>query len=98
MPINRGVPTLPGVYRYPNVQSTNRVHQAEKPVILMEDLIKIVPNGSTVLDCFMGSGTTGVAAINTGRKFIGIESAPENYKVAKQRISKAYTQTSNGFV
>ena len=63
------------------------LHPAQKPVALMEYLIKTYTNeGETVLDNCMGSGTTGVAARNTGRNFIGIERDPEYFKIAQSRI------------
>ena len=93
MPFDRGVPPLPGVFRYTNVPSQERSHQTEKPVALMEDLIKIVPAGATVLDFFMGSGSTGVAALNSGRRFVGIEAAAEYFETAKQRISQAWAES-----
>ena len=63
------------------------VHPTQKPVALMEYLIKTYTNeGDTVLDFTMGSGTTGVAAKNTGRKFIGIELDPAYYGIAINRI------------
>jgi site-specific DNA-methyltransferase (adenine-specific) len=66
------------------------VHPTQKPVALMEYLIKTYTNeGETVLDFTMGSGTTGVAAMNTGRNFIGIERDPEYFKIAKKRIDRA---------
>ena len=46
-------------------------------------------DGATVLDPFMGSGTTGVACVRTGRKFIGIEKSPEYFDIACKRIEKA---------
>lgn len=62
------------------------VHPTQKPVALMEYLIRTYTNeGETVLDNTMGSGTTGVACINTGRKFIGIERDPEYFKIAQAR-------------
>ncbi len=63
-------------------------HDTEKPVALLEYLINTYtcPN-MTVLDCTMGSGSTGVAALNTGRKFIGIERDPEYFKIAEQRMT-----------
>jgi site-specific DNA-methyltransferase (adenine-specific) len=67
-----------------------KVHPTEKPVALMEYLIRTYTNeGDTVLDNTMGSGTTGVACVNTGRKFIGIERDPTYFEIAKQRISGA---------
>ena len=65
----------------------NTVHPTQKPVALMEYLIKTYTNeNETVLDFTMGSGTTGVACMNTGRKFIGIELDDKYYDIAKQRI------------
>ena len=66
------------------------VHPTQKPVALMEYLIKTYSNeGETVLDNCMGSGTTGVACVNTNRKFIGIEMDEQYYKIAKERIESA---------
>ena len=66
------------------------IHPTQKPVTLMEYLIKTYTNeGETVLDFTMGSGTTGVAAKNLGRKFIGIELDPDYFKIAEDRIDAA---------
>ena len=68
-----------------------RTHQTQKPVKLMEwclDKLK-VPEGGTVLDPFMGSGTTGVACVQTGRKFIGIEIDAGYCEIARKRIEEA---------
>ena len=66
------------------------VHPTQKPVALMEYLIRTYTNpGDVVLDNCMGSGTTGVAAANTGRKFIGIERDPTYFQIASQRIRDA---------
>lgn len=66
------------------------VHPTQKPVALMEYLIRTYTNeGDTVLDNCMGSGTTGVACANTGRKFIGIEQDVKYFEIAKQRITDA---------
>ena len=65
-------------------------HPTQKPVALMEYLIRTYTNpGETVLDFTMGSGTTGVAAANTGRRFIGIEMDANYFAVAQSRIRKA---------
>lgn len=67
-----------------------RFHPAQKPVALMEYLIRTYTNeGETVLDFTMGSGTTGVACANTGRKFIGIERDDKYFEIAQQRIEAA---------
>ena len=59
----------------------------QKPVPLLERLIRVSSNpGAVVLDCFMGSGSTGVACLNTGRDFIGIEIDPDYFNIAKERI------------
>ena len=64
-------------------------HPTQKPVALMEYLIKTYSNeGEVVLDNTMGSGTTGIAAINTNRKFIGIEKDPEYFQLAENRIQE----------
>ena len=65
-------------------------HPTQKPVALLEYLIKTYTNeGETVLDNCMGSGSTGVACINTGRKFIGMEMETKYFEIAKQRIDEA---------
>jgi hypothetical protein len=65
-------------------------HPTVKPVALMRYLVRLVtPPGGIVLDPFMGSGTTGVAAVLEGRQFIGIESGAEYVEIAKQRIEQA---------
>jgi len=66
------------------------LHPTQKPVALMEYLIRTYTNeGETVLDNTMGSGTTGVACVNTRRRFIGIERDEEYFKIAKARINAA---------
>jgi len=66
------------------------LHPTQKPVALMEYLIRTYTNeGETVLDNTMGSGTTGVACMNIGRRFIGIERDPAYYEIAKKRIEEA---------
>lgn len=66
------------------------VHPTQKPVALMEYLIRTYTNeADTVLDNTMGSGTTGVAAANTGRKFIGIERDDKYFAIAQKRIEDA---------
>ena len=70
-----------------DVPRGDRVHITEKPVEVMEWCLQPVPAASTVLDPFMGSGTTGVACVRTGRKFIGIELDAKYFEIAKRRIS-----------
>lgn len=69
---------------------TKRLHPTQKPVPLLDYLIRTYTNeGETVLDFTMGSGTTGVACLNTGRRFIGIEKDAHYFQVAQERIAKA---------
>jgi len=72
-----------------DIKSERGLHPTQKPVALMEYLIKTYTNeGETVLDFTMGSGTTGVACVNTNRDFIGIELNEEYYKIAEKRINQ----------
>lgn len=76
-------------------ETNDRAHPTQKPVSLMEwcmDKAK-VPIGAIVLDPFMGSGTTGVACVRTGRRFIGIEIDPTYYAIAERRIREAQAQS-----
>lgn len=71
------------------------VHENQKPVSLMAHyIVNSSDVGDTVLDPFMGSGTTGIAALQQGRKFIGIEIDPSHFDVACERINKALQQPS----
>tara|TARA_R110000868_G_scaffold67916_1_gene201082 strand:+ start:19 stop:666 length:648 start_codon:yes stop_codon:yes gene_type:complete len=67
-------------------------HPSEKPLQLMKWTIEIVKANGVLLDSFMGSGTTGVAAIQMGRKFIGIEREPKYFDIACKRIEQASKQ------
>ena len=71
-----------------------KVHPTQKPVGLLEYLIKTYTNeGEVVLDNCMGSGSTGVACVNTNRKFIGIELDEKYFEVAKERIEEAQSNS-----
>lgn len=67
-------------------------HPTQKPVALMEWCLGFVPDAKTTLDPFMGSGTTGVACVNLGRSFIGIERDPDYFDIACRRIAEAHKQ------
>jgi len=69
-----------------------RVHPTQKPLKLMEWCLDQIPNARTILDPFMGSGTTGVAAVKLGRRFTGIEIDPGYFDIACRRISAALAQ------
>ena len=78
------------IIEFSNANQTNRVHPTQKPVALLEYLIKTYTNeGETVLDFTMGSGSTGVACVNTNRNFIGIELDDKYYNIAKNRLKEA---------
>ncbi len=66
-----------------------RWHPTQKPLLLMKWCIDFMPEAKTVLDPFMGSGTTGVAAVQMGRSFIGIEREPKYFEVACRRMREA---------
>lgn len=89
LPFDRGVGCLPGYYKYSNVQSKDRIHQTEKPLQLIMDLLEFTPAGGIVLDPFMGSGTTAEACIRTGRQYIGFELSPEYHAIAEARVAEA---------
>lgn len=69
-----------------------RFHPTQKPLGVMKWVIDLCPKADSILDPFMGSGTTGVAAAQMGRKFIGIEREPSYFDIACERIERAYAQ------
>lgn len=74
-------------------KQANAIHSTQKPDELCSYLILTYSNeGDLVADFTMGSGTTGIAAAKTGRRFVGIELSPEYYEIAKARIEAAYRQ------
>lgn len=82
-----------GVFTY--CVNTNRQgeHPTEKPLPLMHELVELYSNtGQIIMDPFMGSGTTGVACVNRGRKFIGIERDQRWFDLSCRRIEQAYSQ------
>ena len=82
------------------IQSEGKtIHPTQKPVALMEYLIRTYTNeGDVVLDNCMGSGTTGIACINTERKFIGIEKDSDYFEIAKNRIEKTMSEKNNSLM
>lgn len=80
---------FPGVYSH-IVRQSDKHHMTGKPTPLMCELVRIVPPGALVLDPFMGSGTTGVAALIEGRRFIGCEIDPEYFDISCRRIQAAH--------
>lgn len=79
--------------RYSTVQHSADTHPHEKPLALLKGMLAHSTNpGDTVLDPFMGSGSTGVACALMGRKFIGIELDEKYFDMACTRIERAYRQ------
>ncbi|WP_277187654.1 DNA methyltransferase [Caballeronia sp. BR00000012568055] len=90
MAVDAAAETIPGFYEC--TAPRDRVHVTQKPVALMRELLRVVRPGALVLDPFMGSGTTGVAAMQTGRRFVGIELDPVHFERACERINDAHRQ------
>jgi site-specific DNA-methyltransferase (adenine-specific) len=92
--VNEGVRFPRSVIKFSN-SNYGSLHPTQKPVALMEYLIKTYTNeGDTVLDFTMGSGSTGVACKNLNRNFIGIEKDPQYFETASERISKALAEAN----
>lgn len=78
-----------------NVEKSGFDHPTVKPQYVMLDALQCASNyGDTVLDCFMGSGSTGVACMTLGRKFIGVEREPKYFEIACERIEMAQAQAT----
>jgi site-specific DNA-methyltransferase (adenine-specific) len=89
MPVDYTEPSLPGFFQANSPR--DREHITEKPLSVMRELVKIVPEGGVVLDPFAGSGTTGVAAVMEHRRFVGVEITEHYAAVAAARLEKART-------
>jgi len=89
--VNKAWPQRRGFVRdgFENVQPTKLLHKWEQSLSWAEYCLRFVPAGAAVIDPFMGSGTTGVACIQAGHNFIGIEIDEGYFNVAKQRIEEA---------
>ncbi|WP_337996212.1 site-specific DNA-methyltransferase [Oleispirillum naphthae] len=86
----RGIndPSSPSLHRFPNPVGS-KVHPTQKPVALMREYIRQSTRpGDIVLDPFMGSGTTGVAALELGRRFVGVEIDENHFRVACDRMAQ----------
>ena len=82
------------VFKY-SIHQHNQIeksHPTQKPVSLMCWCLSFVPKAESILDPFMGSGTTGVAAIQMGKKFIGIEREPKYFEISCKRIEQVIAQ------
>jgi len=81
-----------GIWRFA-VERGQKQHPTQKPLALLTKLVgQFTDPGATILDPFMGSGTTGVACVKMGRNFIGIEIDPDYYAIAEKRIAEAQMQ------
>ena len=80
------------VFDYSPASAEPKQHPTQKPVALMQWCLGFLPDAETILDPFMGSGTTGVACVKLGRKFTGIELDPDYFDIACKRIEEAYRQ------
>ena len=86
-----------GIYKYPICHDKGRFHPTQKPLALIEDLIKKhSEEGDVVVDCFSGSGTTAVAASNAGRNFVGCELSKEYYDKSIKRLEKMDIDVKKG--
>ncbi|WP_218925151.1 DNA-methyltransferase [Bacillus cereus] len=82
------------IFEAPTVSHKHRIHTTQKPASIIENLLKIHSNeGDTVLDCFMGSGTTAIACLNTNRNYIGFELEKEYFEKINQRIESYHSNT-----
>jgi site-specific DNA-methyltransferase (adenine-specific) len=94
---SHGIPTAgeqspQNVLQFAPVGGEDKDHIAEKPIALLEVLVSLTDVGALVADPFMGSGTTGVACAQMGRRFVGIELEPRYFDLACKRIEAAYKQ------
>lgn len=89
---NLGKPIRAFSFSHGALAAEGKQHPTQKPKALMEWCLGFLPEGLAILDPFMGSGTTGVACVNLGRAFIGIEREPSYFDIACRRIEEAYRQ------
>lgn len=80
------VGVLPGSWKSSPVAHGERVHITQKPVEVMEEVVRIAPPEGRVLDLFAGSGSTGVACLRRGRRFVGVERSAINFAIACKRL------------
>lgn len=99
---SKGQPKIRGkrisdVWQFARVKPKEQTHQNQKPIDLLKQAIeKSSDEGAVVFDGFMGSGSTGVACVNTNRHFIGIELDEGYFNIAKKRIEEAYDTATGG--
>ena len=86
MPVDRNVRVLPGVLTYIQEHGPERVHQTQKPLDLMRQIVQICEPGGVILDPFAGSGTTLLAAALEGYDAVGFELSDAYYREANERL------------
>ena len=86
MPTSRNAPVLPGVFRQSMPALTKRIHQTEKPLEVMRDMVRIVEPDGIILDPFAGAGTTVLASKLEGYPAVGIELSPHYAAAAQKRV------------
>ena len=94
--IKRDVPVLPGVYTYSNTSGIKRLHQTQKPLQLMRDVIKFCEPDGLILDPFAGSGSTLHAGALDGYRVVGIEKTDDYYNIAKERLKNVIADNTCG--
>lgn len=87
MPITRNAPCLPGVFRAVNVHGAERIHQTQKPLEVMREIVRITEPGGRILDPFAGGGSTLAAARAEGYSALGIEIHQEIANAAAERLN-----------
>ena len=80
------------VQQVKNISEEKTEHPCQIPLVMMSRIIRFIPDAQTILDPFMGSGTTGVAALDLGRKFIGIEKDERYFEIACRRVEDSLRQ------
>ena len=94
MPLDRNVSVLPGAFRVPAPSPSKRIHQTEKPVALLRELVRICEPGGAILDPFAGSGSTLEAAYLEGYSAIGIEMVESIAMMAQKRVKQMLLHNS----
>jgi site-specific DNA-methyltransferase (adenine-specific) len=94
MPSDRAAPILPGVFRQVMPAMPKRIHQTEKPLGVMRDIVRIVEPGGIILDPFAGAGTTVLAAKLEGYPSVGVELSRHYAGAAKERVEAGVPETA----
>lgn len=93
LPVDRGVDVLPGVLSYTQQMTNARLHQTQKPLELMRQIVRICAPGGVILDPCAGSGSTLLAAALEGYDSVGVEITDKYYEIAAERLRQAAEDT-----